>query len=711
MHVRESRVKKGSKTYRYVQLVESFRRKDGMPTQRVVASFGDLSESQTETVRLFAKALSGDIALRLDGDAVAPFAGLKVLDNLQYLHLAVLLEIWRKSGLDELLRRVLGDPGPDVSTADVVTALVLHRCVAADSKLAAERWFPTTALPELFGWAASKFNNSRLHRSLELLEARDDAVQAELPGVVRGAYGPASAVLLDGTDTWFEGQGPDMASMGRVKDGSYRRKILIVVACDHRGFPLRWRSYEGNKSEVHALREVAVDLAARSWLGDAPLIADRALGNYASLEILASTGRNFLVPVPEHEVSAWVPRLAGLPLDISDRTAAVDAIKGMGFTGADGKTFVADGARFTVEVPLPTEPMSVLGEATSAPTRIAAALAQARQLRGGGSSGALAAQLGVSKSHVTKLLSLLQLPVEVQLRIDAGEGPEVALSGLVGLLRGQTDEQARCAAFDALVTAQGRKGKLRGQATHRAAPARRSPIVPRSTVGRPIVYFNPDMFVEQRHRAHAELAEVRAAVSAVGLGDGEPALRGRIDRILRDHGMPSLFEVEVAATEGGLVATLKLQEADWTRRRRFDGFSVLIASPALAGNPAQLVDLYRTRDQIERDFRTIKSVVELRPVHHRTDAKVRAHVTICVLATLLHRLLDHHLAVAGAETSAVAAIAQLGLCHINRIRSETNPVVAHTVTQVHGEVRKLLSSLDLMRLVDDAHVGAVITPR
>ena len=144
MHVRESRVKKGSKTYRYVQLVESFRRKDGMPTQRVVASFGDLSESQTETVRLFAKALSGDIALRLDGDAVAPFAGLKVLDNLQYLHLAVLLEIWRKSGLDELLRRVLGDPGLDVSTADVVTALVLHRCVAADSKLAAERWFPTT---------------------------------------------------------------------------------------------------------------------------------------------------------------------------------------------------------------------------------------------------------------------------------------------------------------------------------------------------------------------------------------------------------------------------------------------------------------------------------------------------------------------------------------------------------------------------------------
>ena len=556
MHLRESRVKKGGKTYRYVQLVESYRRKDGMPAQRVIASFGDLSEPQTETVRVFAKALSAEVALRLEGDGVAPFRGLRVLDNLQYLHLAVLPEVWRKSGLDALLRRVLGDPGRDVPTADVVTALVLHRCVAADSKLAAERWFPSTALPELFGWVASKFNNSRLHRALEVLEERDDAVQTELPGIIRGAYGPATAVLLDGTDTWFEGEGPAMASMGRVKDGTYRRKILIVVACDHRGFPLRWRSYEGSKSEVHALRMVAVDIAGRSWLGDAPLVADRALGNYASLEILASTGRAYLVPVPEHEIPAWVPTLAGLPLDIADRRAAVEAIKRLGFTGVDAKTFVADGSLFAgVEAP-PTLPT----ETIPAPTRVAAALAQARQMRGGGSSASLATRFGVSKSHVTKLLSLLQLPLELQQRIDAGEGADLAVSGLVALLRLHADDEGCCAAFDALIAANGRKGKLRQNAALRTAPtpARAEAVPPRSNVGRPIVYFNPEMLVEQRLRAHAEVAAVRAAVSAVRPGTNEGLLRGRIDRILRDRGMLSLFDIDVATTDGRLVPTLTL---------------------------------------------------------------------------------------------------------------------------------------------------------
>lgn len=709
MHVRESRVKKGGKTYRYVQLVESFRRKDGMPTQRVVASFGDLSEAQTETVRTFAKALSNDVALRFAEDGVAPFRGLQVLDNLEYLHLAVLLEIWRKAGLDALLRRVLTEPGRDVPTADVVTALVLHRCVEADSKLAAERWFPNTALPELFGWAADKFNNSRLHRALDFLDERDEAVQAELPGVIRASYEPATAILLDGTDTWFEGQGPDMASMGRVKDGTYRRKILIVVACDHRGFPLRWRSYAGSKSEVHALREVAVDIAGRSWIGDAPIIADRALGNYASLEILASTGRAYLVPVPDPEIPAWVPRLIGLPLDTADRGAAVAAVETLGFTRVDAKTFVADGSIFAEFDEEATTPPT---ETVRAPTRIAAALAQARQMRGGGSCASIAARFAVSKSHVTKLLSLLHLPLEVQRRIDAGEGADLAVSGLIGLLQNTADDEARCAAFDALVAATGRKGKLRGKAVHRAAPTLRAGATsPRSNVGRPIVYFNPDMLVEQRRRAEADVAEARAAVSALRPGLDEGVMRGRIDRILRDHGMLTLFDVDVARVDGRHVATLTLKEAEWALRRRFDGFSVLIASHGLVGTPAEIVALYRTRDQIERDFRTIKSVVELRPVHHRTDAKVRAHVTICVLATLLHRLLEHHLAVAGAETSAVAAIAQLGLCHINRIRTKTNPAVAHTVTQVQDDVRELLSRLDLERLVDDNHVGATIVPR
>jgi hypothetical protein len=51
---------------------------------------------------------------------------------------------------------------------------------------------------------------------------------------------------------------------------------------------------------------------------------------------------------------------------------------------------------------------------------------------------------------------------------------------------------------------------------------------------------------------------------------------------------------------------------------------------------AQVVATYRSLARAERDFRSIKSIdVDLRPIHHWTQDRVRAHVLICMLAAYL----------------------------------------------------------------------------
>lgn len=53
--------------------------------------------------------------------------------------------------------------------------------------------------------------------------------------------------------------------------------------------------------------------------------------------------------------------------------------------------------------------------------------------------------------------------------------------------------------------------------------------------------------------------------------------------------------------------------------------------------------MYREKDIVEKDFQVIKSVLEIRPIRHRSDEKVKAHVTICMLALLLERILRKNL--------------------------------------------------------------------
>ena len=53
-------------------------------------------------------------------------------------------------------------------------------------------------------------------------------------------------------------------------------------------------------------------------------------------------------------------------------------------------------------------------------------------------------------------------------------------------------------------------------------------------------------------------------------------------------------------------------------------------------DPAGVVDSYKKLANIERDFRIIKTDdLDLRPIHHRLDQRVRAHVLICLLACYL----------------------------------------------------------------------------
>ena len=68
-----------------------------------------------------------------------------------------------------------------------------------------------------------------------------------------------------------------------------------------------------------------------------------------------------------------------------------------------------------------------------------------------------------------------------------------------------------------------------------------------------------------------------------------------------------------------------------------DGIYVLRTSvPADTLDPAAVVTGYKNLANVERDFRIIKvDDLDLRPIHHRLDDRVKAHVLICMLACYL----------------------------------------------------------------------------
>ena len=70
---------------------------------------------------------------------------------------------------------------------------------------------------------------------------------------------------------------------------------------------------------------------------------------------------------------------------------------------------------------------------------------------------------------------------------------------------------------------------------------------------------------------------------------------------------------------------------------QLDGIYVLRTSVGTDTlDPTAVVETYKKLANVERDFRIIKTDdLDLRPIHHRLDERVRAHVLICLLACYL----------------------------------------------------------------------------
>jgi hypothetical protein len=92
-------------------------------------------------------------------------------------------------------------------------------------------------------------------------------------------------------------------------------------------------------------------------------------------------------------------------------------------------------------------------------------------------------------------------------------------------------------------------------------------------------------------------------------------------------------------TPGGL---LRLDAAAIKNEQRLDGKYLLRAiDPTMSTEDIALG--YKQLFQVERGWRSLKTHLQLRPVYHRLEERIRAHIILCWLALLLiPRRRDHH---------------------------------------------------------------------
>jgi transposase len=200
-----------------------------------------------------------------------------------------------------------------------------------------------------------------------------------------------------------------------------------------------------------------------------------------------------------------------------------------------------------------------------------------------------------------------------------------------------------------------------------------------ATRRRYVIMYNPEEAERDKATRQSILDRVQAELDA--LQDLSVKKRAEARKRLLNH-----------KTWGRYLKELKNGQLTWNKARIRDDAKLdgkhLVSSSNEELSAEELALGYKQLMDVERGFRTMKTTLDLRPVYHRRDDRIRSHVVLCWLALLLIRVAETEL---GQSWDRIRS--EFQKLRLGEFLTRQNRILQHT--QLTTTQRNMLKNLNL----------------
>ena len=146
---------------------------------------------------------------------------------------------------------------------------------------------------------------------------------------------------------------------------------------------------------------------------------------------------------------------------------------------------------------------------------------------------------------------------------------------------------------------------------------------------------NPDLAYRRKHKREALLKATSEALEKIqgmvarGTLKEADKIGVRVGRVINQYKMAKHFKLDIAESQ----FHFKIDEEKVNAEAALDGIYVIRTSLTDVLSAEDAVRHYKSLSQVERAFRSIKTMdLEVRPIHHYQERRVRTHLFLCMLA-------------------------------------------------------------------------------
>ena len=179
-----------------------------------------------------------------------------------------------------------------------------------------------------------------------------------------------------------------------------------------------------------------------------------------------------------------------------------------------------------------------------------------------------------------------------------------------------------------------------------------------------VLVYNPEQ--AKKDQATREKTLKRIAETILALGDPEVASHKKAVCALLSHRSMGRY---IRQTKTG---KLRINQAKVQEEESLDG-KYLLSSSDDTLSPEDIALGYKQLMEVERAYRTLKTTLELRPLYHRKEERIRAHVLLCYLSLLLVRIAERE---TGETWDRIRPI--MDRCHLGEFSSKDGRIFQRT---------------------------------
>jgi transposase len=608
MFPRISKSQKKNKTYEYLVVSESIR-KNGRSTTRNIANLGNIERFSGQDIE---NLIDGLIKIfKLDKYVLGN--EVEILESLEHGSILLWRKLWQELGLETILRQHVSTRKQPIQIAmeKYVEMMVVNRCIRPFSKLRTSRWVETTSYKLMQGYASLDRDVNYFYRSMDYLLEMKDAIEFAIFERLRNLFSiNIKLTFYDITSTFFYTENCPLGERGYSRDHRGDcEQIVIGVVTSYEGYPIKHYVFSGDTTDVTTVKQVLLDLKQNYHLEETVFVGDRGMISRLNIGELEQHGFDCIMGVKMRQNELYQSLL------LREQILWEQATEHRGLHVLEKRVEVKEFLCWKVTRVLLEHQIEVNDDRLRPLVKLIHALSNSispdwpcirKVLRELSTS--------IDSKLCQKLIVLLkryEKHYEDVSRFIICQNPD----------RQKAERKKRDRMID---TYKKELDKIFQDAAQKEEKKKKKVVVGKREQKQP--QEEPGKSKKHAKKTSAsELAREREGKMAK-LFEGYKAKYRKFFQLERDEATQHLTGYQ-------------FQQGVLDFEQQFDGMFALYCTREEL-EAGKVIDSYKNLQEVETLFDDLKHFVDIHPIRHRLEERVRAHVFLCMLALLLKRLFE-----------------------------------------------------------------------